>query len=215
MGRRSPRDHRWAKEPRRLIAQFDPYDIWSKLNWEAAQYAALRAAEPPLDVDGALYLLENACISAVAAVEWLAKLAKGDARREGHNFDGAGFAAEVERHLPDLQLARAIANTFKHAEYRDEGWSDAEIRLEVLFTPAQRKRLDELLGTEHFEEVYAEKAANAGFQITFTRQGRPNELDADKFVADLDRNVLRLIDANYQDLDRFQLIRHASNGDDR
>jgi len=87
--------------------------------------------------------------------------------------------------------------------------------MEVLFTPAQRKCLDEILDTEDFEEVYAEEAANAGFQIGFTRQVRPNALDTDKFVADLNRNVLRLIDANYQDLDRFQLIRPASNGDDR
>jgi hypothetical protein len=203
VGRRVKQDHRWAGEPGRLIAHDNPYDIWGKLDWEASKFAALKASSPPLDIDGIVYLLQNACISAVAAVEWLDQSGKRAAREAGREWDGAAFLRAVENTLPELPLARAIANTFKHGTYRDEGWGDAEIRLDVLFSSSQRAHLKELEGTEDFDAAYAEASAHADFRISFSRESRPETLDSGRFIAELKDGVLHLLDATYSDLDQY------------
>lgn len=203
MGRRASRDHRWADQPGRLLGHDDPYDLWAKLNWEASQFRALRASEPPLDIDGIVYLLQDACITAVAAVEWLTNAGMRAARAAQRSWDNAAFEHDMLVEVPHLPLARAIANTFKHGMYRDEGWGDAEIRLEILFTTAQLERLRALEGTEDFDGAYADEAADAGIQIGFTRGDARERLDADPFVTGLADGVLRLIDASFGDLDQY------------
>lgn len=202
MGRRV-KNHRWVDEPGRLLGHNDPYDIWAKLNWEANQFHALRAVEPPLDIDGMVYLLQNACISVVAAIEWLGKAGDRTAREAGKTWDASAFAKAVANELPNFSLARAIANTFKHAAYRDEGWGDAEIRLVPRFTPAQHERLRAVQGTEAFDEVYAEEAAEVDFQVSFTRADADETIAAEPFVMGLANGALQLIDSSIGDFERF------------
>lgn len=122
MVRRGTQQHPWTNQPGRLVIHDNPYDILAKLNWEANEFELKRTdPEKPIDVDGMVYLLQNACISTASLVEWLEKAAHAKARSQERQIDKALFEKEVLAWLPDLALARAIANTFKHATYRDEG----------------------------------------------------------------------------------------------
>lgn len=203
MARRNTKHHGWADEPGRLLGHDDPYDIWSKLHWETNQFLAMRRAEPPLDLDGMVYLLQDACISAVAVVEWLKIAVARAARNEKRKFDDAAFEQAVDQSLPHIKLARAISNTFKHGTYRDEGWGDAEFRLDVLFTPIQHERLRALRGTEKFEEAYAEEAAEADFKVTFIREDKHGSVDAASFVEGLSSGALRLLDDSQGEFEAY------------
>ena len=209
MARQSSRNrHEWAGEPGRLIIHDDPYDIWSKLSWEANEFYLRRTDEErPLDIDGVIYLLQNACISVVAVVEWLALDAKQSIRKGGHRFASEEFDAEVARWLPNFQLARAIANTFKHGEYRDEGWGTAEMILETIFSEEQHARLRAAQGTERFHELLAQETAEADFRLTFRRPDMAEIVEAGSFVQSLSDGALRLLDATYGDRERFIAMR--------
>lgn len=209
MARQSSRNrHEWAGEPGRLIIHDDPYDIWSKLSWEANEFYLRRTDEErPLDIDGVVYLLQNACISAVAVVEWLALEAKQTIRKGGDRFASEEFDAEVACWIPNFQLARAIANTFKHGEYRDEGWGTAEMILETIFNDEQHARLREAQGTERFEELLAQETAEADFRLTFRRPDMSEVVEAGSFVQSLSDGALRLLDATYGDRERFIAMR--------
>jgi hypothetical protein len=198
------KQHRWAYEPGRLIVHDDPYDIYAKLSWEANEFELKRTdPERPIDVDGMVYLLQNACISAVSVVEWLEIAAQRAARASGKRIDEHSLRAEIQSWLPDLPLARAIANTFKHGTYRDEGWGDAEVRLEVLFNAEQHAKLQQAQGTEAFEAIYAEEAAEAGFALGFVREEDQHDVEAGEFVLGLAHGALRLLDATYDDFERL------------
>lgn len=203
MARRNAKHNHRSDDPGRLLGHNDPYDIWSKLSWEANHFLAMRRAQPPLDIDGMVYVLQDACISAVAVVEWLKIAVIRAAREQGRKFDEAAFDQAVEQWLPHIKLARAISNTFKHGSYRDEGWGDAEFRLEVLFAPAQHERLRSLRGTEEFDQAYAEEAAEGDFKVTFVRGDVQDSIDASSFVESLDHGALRLLDATHGAFDAY------------
>lgn len=204
MARRGRGQHPWTNQPGKLVIHNDPYDILAKLNWEANEFELKRTApEKPIDVDGMVYLLQNACISAASLVEWLEKAAHAEARSQGRQIDKALFEKEVLSWLPNLALARAIANTFKHATYRDEGWGDAEVRLEILFSIAQQERLKFAQGTERFSALYEEQAAEADFALTFVRNHDEHQLAASDFVLGLAHGGLRLLDHTSQEFYRF------------
>lgn len=196
--------HPWTNQPGRLVIHDNPYDILTKLNWEANEFELKRSdPEKPIDVDGMVYLLQNACISTASLVEWLEKAAHAEARSRGRQIDKALLEKEVLAWLPNLALARAIANTFKHATYRDEGWGDAEVRLEVLFSTEQLERLKVAEGTEDFAALYEEEAAEADFALTFVRDHDKHQLAAGEFVVGLAHGGLRLLDHTFQEFDRF------------
>lgn len=204
MARRRREPHPWTNQPDRLIIHDNPYDILAKLNWEANEFE-LKRTDPgkPIDADGMVYLLQNACISAATLVEWLEKTAHAKARSQGKRIDKALLEREVLAWLPNLALARAIANTFKHATYRDEGWGDAEVRLVVLFSTEQRERLKAAEGTEGFAALYEEEAVEADFALTFVRAHDKHQLAAGDFVLGLAHGGLRLLDTTFQEFDRF------------
>jgi hypothetical protein len=213
MGQRSKlKRHPWAGQPSKLVIHDDPYDIWAKLSWEVNEFHLRRTGERPLDIDGIVYLLQNACISTVAVVEWLRLQTKQSARQSG-KFDDEVFDAEVAQWLPDIKLARAIANTFKHGEYRDEGWGTAEVRLDTLFDDDQHTRLRAAQGTDRFEDVYAEETFEADFRLTFQRSDKSQVVEADAFVQALSDGALRLLDATYGNHDRFIASRRKGVSD--
>lgn len=204
MARRGNKQHPWTNQPSRLVIHDDPYDIYGKLNWEANEFELKRTSpEKPIDVDGMVYLLQNACISAASLVEWLEKAAHAEARSRGKQIDKKLLENEVLSWLPDFALARAIANTFKHATYRDEGWGNAEVRLEALFSAEQHARLKAAEGTDGFDALYEEEAAEADFTLTFVRDHDRHQLAAGDFVRGLTHGALRLLDHTLQDFDRF------------
>jgi hypothetical protein len=202
MPRRSAR-HPWAGQPGRLVIHDDPYDILAKLNWEANEFHLKRSDERPIEFDGMVYLLQNACISAVAVVEWLRLAATQSARQANRPFAREMFESAVDAALPDLPLAQAVANTFKHGEYRDTGLGNVEIRLESLFTRRQLARLAAAQNTERFDDVYEEQAAEADYQLIFTGADHAGEIQAEQFVLGLAHGALRLLDSTYPDLERF------------
>lgn len=194
MARRRKEQHPWTNQPGRLVIHDNPYDIYAKLNWEANEFELKRTnPEKPIDVDGMVYLLQNACISAVSLVEWLEKAAHAEARSQGKQIEKTLLEAEVLSWLPDFALARAIANTFKHATYRNEGWGDAEVRLKVLFADEQHERLKATEGADGFDTLYNDEAAEADFALTFVRDHDQHQLAAEDFVLGLANGGLRLI----------------------
>lgn len=204
MARQGGTPHRRAYRPGRLVVHDDPYDIYAKLNWEANEFELKRTSpEKPIDVDGVAYLLQNACISAVSLVEWLQIAARRAAREQGRQLDDDRLRAEIELWLPDIKLARAIANTFKHGTYRDEGWGDAEVRLEILFDAEQHARLAQAQGTDGFDVAYANEAAEADFALAFVRERDQHQLPAGDFVLGLAHGALRLLDATYNNIEDF------------
>ena len=204
MARQGGTPHRRAYQPGRLVVHDDPYDIYAKLNWEANEFELKRTSpEKPIDIDGVVYLLQNACISAVSLVEWLQIAARRTAREQGRQLDEDRLRAEIESWLPDIRLARAIANTFKHGTYRDEGWGDAEIRLEILFEEKQHARLAQAHGTDGFDAVYANVAAEADFALAFVRERDQHQVAAGDFVLGLAHGALRLLDATYNNIEHF------------
>lgn len=204
MARRVKKQHPWMNQPGRLVIHDNPYDIYAKLNWEANEFELKRtSSEKPIDVDGMVYLLQNACISAASLVEWLEKAAHVEARKQGKQIDKQLFENEVLSWLPDFALARAIANTFKHATYRDEGWGDAEVRLEVLFSDEQHARLKTAEGTDAFDALYEDEAAEADYALTFVRNQGKHQLAAPDFVLGLTHGALRLLDHTLQDFERL------------
>jgi hypothetical protein len=204
LARQGGASHRRAYQPGRLVVHDDPYDIYAKLNWEANEFELKRTSpEKPIDIDGVVYLLHNACISAVSLVEWLQIAARRAGRADGRQLDEDRLRAEIELWLPNIRLARAIANTFKHGTYRDEGWGDAEIRLEILFDAEQHSRLARVQGTDAFDAVYADEAAEADFAIAFVRDQDQHQLAAGDFVLGLAHGALRLLDATYNSLESF------------
>ncbi|TXC71334.1 hypothetical protein FSB78_10555 [Sphingomonas ginsenosidivorax] len=196
MGRRRVNRHQWADEPDRLLFHDQAHDIWAKLDWESSEFQSRLNSDPPIDVDGCVYLLQSACISAAAVTDWLRQDLQKAAGLAGASLDERAFRAEIDLWLPDLPLARAVANTFKHREYRDEGWGNAEIRLITVFEPEQRSRLDAAHGTDRFENTFAEEAAEATFRLAFRRRDDSREVDAVEFVRQLSSGALRLLDAN-------------------
>jgi hypothetical protein len=190
-------------QPSKLVLHDDPYDIWSKLSWEANEYELRRTDERPLDVDGMVYLLQNACISAVAVVEWLRRDCKRAVRQSGGDFDDGAFDRDVENSIPELQLARAIANTFKHGEYRVEGLGTVETRLKAKFDDAQNERLRAAKGALEFERIYSEEAAEADFRLTFERADSNEIIEGHDLVQSLNHGALRLLDASFGDHEHF------------
>ncbi|WP_133029739.1 hypothetical protein [Sphingomonas sp. PP-CE-1G-424] len=178
-------------------------DVWAKLDWETNEFKGRISSAPPIDIDGCVYLLQSACISAVAVIDWLRHDLQQAAGGAGTVLDEGSFRLEVDVWLPDLSLARAIANTFKHREYRDEGWGAAEARLITLFEPEQHARLDATHGTDRFSEAFAEEAAEATFMIAFGRKEDRREVNAIDFMQQLSAGALRLLDANPPDDDRL------------
>lgn len=204
MARQGGTPQRRAYQPGRLVVHDDPYDIYAKLNWEANEFELKRTSpEKPIDIDGVVYLLQNACISAVSLVEWLQIAARRAAREQGRQLDEDRLRAEIDLWLPDIRLARAIANTFKHGTYRDEGWGDAEIRLEILFEEKQHARLAQAHGTDGFDAVYANEAAEADFALAFVRERDQHQVAAGDFVLGLAHGALRLLDATYNNIEHF------------
>lgn len=108
---------------------------------------------------------------------------------------GAAFRKTVAYWLPDLPLARAIANTVKHDTYRDEGLGDADPRLAPRLSKMQHERLRLRRGTVTLDEAFATAAAQADFSISFERSGQAVGTDAGTFVEGLDQGMLRLLDA--------------------
>jgi hypothetical protein len=210
MGRRRSNRHEWADEPDRLLFHDRAHDIWGKLDWEANEFRSRISSTPPIDIDGCVYLLQSACISAVAVIDWLRHDLQQAAVAAGTVLDEDAFRSEIDVWLPDLPLARAIANTFKHREYRDEGLGAAEARLITLFEPEQRARLDAAHGTDQFEEAFAEQAAEATFLIAFGRKEDGHEVNAIDFAQKLSAGAVRLLDANPPDDDR--LFKPPSDG---
>ena len=136
-------------------------------------------------------------------IDWLRHDLQQAAGAVGTVLDASTFQAEIDLWLPDLSLARAIANTFKHREYRDEGWGAAEARLLTLFEPEQRARLDAAHGTDRFPDTFAEEATDAMFVVAFGRKEDGREINAIDFVQQLSAGALRLLDANPPDEDRL------------
>ena len=75
--------------------------------------------------------------------------------------------------------------------------------LRRLFSDEQHERLRAAEGTDQFEALYEDEAAEADFALTFVRDEDKRQLAAGDFVLGLANGSLRLLGHTFQEFDRL------------
>ena len=123
---RRTESHPWANHPELLTSMRSPWEMYRKADWNFARYEDAVFARPS-DAETVMYTALDFSVAIVALRDWTRKRLTQQLR-QGHRVlppDMATldeFPAFVAGRVPWQPAVEAIANTTKHAEYRDTGW---------------------------------------------------------------------------------------------
>lgn len=116
----------WANHPELLTMIKSPWEKYRKTDWNFSQYEDAVFARP-CDAETVMYAALDFCVSIVSLRDWTRRTLIRDVRNNGKTLPAEMasqdvFAAWVAARVPWQAAIEAIANTTKHAEYRDAGW---------------------------------------------------------------------------------------------
>lgn len=100
--------------------------MYRKADWNFARYEHAVFARP-CDAEAVVYTALDFSVTIVGLRDWTRKMLVRDLRRNGKAFPTGmtilhDFPSFVATRVPWQPAIEAIANTSKHAEYRDGGW---------------------------------------------------------------------------------------------
>ena len=126
MSRRTKR-HEWADHPELLTSIRTPWDKYRKADWNFARYEHEVLTRRPCDLESVGFSALDFCVSLTSLRDWttkaLIKDCRAGVRMIPHSLKNLeGWSDYVEAKIPWISAIEAIANTTKHAEYRDNGW---------------------------------------------------------------------------------------------
>ena len=125
MNRRT-RPHPWTNHPELLTSIKSPWEKFRKADWNFTRYEDAVFARP-CDSEAVIYSALDLCVALVGLRDWTRKTLVRDHRLNGKSLPVGmatidDFPAFVSARVPWQPAIEAIANTTKHAEYRDADW---------------------------------------------------------------------------------------------
>lgn len=118
--------HPWANRPDLLTSIGTPWQMYRKADWNFGSYEDAVFARP-CDFEAVMYAAIDFSVAIVALRDWTRKRLVQDVRQTGKVIPAEiknleDFPHFVANRVPWQAAIEAIANTAKHAEYRDTGW---------------------------------------------------------------------------------------------
>lgn len=128
MTRRTERAHQWADHPELLTSIRSPWEKFRKADWNFERYE-LAVHARPCDSEAVVYTALDFCVAIVALRDWTKKTFKRDVRQSGKPLPAGMTSSDefpnwVAARVPWQPAIELIANTLKHADYRDTGWKN-------------------------------------------------------------------------------------------
>lgn len=137
MSRRTA-SHKWANHPELLTSIRSPWEMYRKADWNFSRYEDALFARP-CDAEAVMYAALDFSIAIVGLRDWTRKTLVRDVRQKSKSmptdmptFDD--FTRFIADRVSWQAAIEAIANTTKHAEYRDAGWENG-IAMPASFFP--------------------------------------------------------------------------------
>ncbi|WP_156347734.1 MULTISPECIES: hypothetical protein [unclassified Sphingomonas] len=126
MNRKKSGPHPWANHPELLTSIRSPWQKFRKADWNFDRYEDAIMARP-CDTETVVYTALDFCIAIVALRDWTRKALARDIRQNGKAMPAGmtaldDFTSFVAARVQWQSAIEAIANTVKHADYRDTGW---------------------------------------------------------------------------------------------
>lgn len=128
MTRRTSGPHPWVKHPELLTSIRSPWEKFRKADWNFDRYEDAVMARP-CDTEAVVYTALDFCVAMVALRDWTRKALTRDVRAGDRKLP-AGLASTddfnswISARVQWQAAIEAIANTYKHADYRDIGWEN-------------------------------------------------------------------------------------------
>lgn len=141
MGRRAS-SHEWANHPELLTSIRSPWDKFRKADWNFRKYEDALFARP-CDPEEVVFTALDFCVAIVSLRDWTRKFFVQDIRQGAKSLPLELDAVDDFTDFANKRIAwqsaiEAIANTVKHAEYRDAGWPNG-IAMPATFFPENLK----------------------------------------------------------------------------
>lgn len=159
MSRRTSGPHPWANHPELLTSIRSPWEKFRKADWNFDRYEDAVMARP-CDSEAVVYTALDFCVAMVALRDWTRKtfvrdLRAGDKALPSGMASVDDFSDWVAARVPWQAAIEAIANTIKHADYRDTGWEKGTAMVGTFVPPPLQAEKDacadglELFGFMH------------------------------------------------------------------
>ena len=118
--------HPWANHPELLTSIRTPREKYQKAEWNFRRFED-EVLKRPCDAESVMYSALDFCVTIVGLRDWTKKALTRDVRHDGKALPSGlatldDFPSFVAQKVPWQAAIEAIANTTKHAQYRDEGW---------------------------------------------------------------------------------------------
>lgn len=107
----------------------DAITMWEKLCWDVDQYQDIQRSYPQ-ERQPLAFAAVNVCIAAWSLENWAWTAWSKKMRKEGKEASNTAFRAKVRQNVPGQRICADIANTSKHANYRDDDWQGGEVQIE-------------------------------------------------------------------------------------
>ena len=138
--------HIWANHPELLTSIRSPWEKFQKADWNFSRYEDAIFARP-CDAETVVYCALDFCVALVSLRDWTRKTFVRDVR-SGDKALPSGMAAVddfetyVAARVPWQPAIEAIANTIKHADYRDKGWPMGTAMISTFVPPTIQAEKD-------------------------------------------------------------------------
>ncbi|SCZ73372.1 hypothetical protein SAMN04488118_11711 [Epibacterium ulvae] len=103
-------------------------DMWEKMYWDVDHFCDLQRTYPE-EKQPLVFSAINACISSKSLEDWTKSAWMKAARSAGETPSGEDFQERLTAAIPIQDLCADIANTSKHASYRDSRHPDGHLNL--------------------------------------------------------------------------------------
>jgi hypothetical protein len=163
MTRRIAGPHPWANHPELLTSIRSPWEKFRKADWNFDRYEDAILARP-CDSEAVTYTALDFCVAMVALRDWTKRAFTRDVRAGGKSLPAGmatieEFPAWVAARVPWQAAIEAIANTIKHADYRDTGWEKGTAMVATFVPDLLQAEMDACKdGLELFAFMHQHKA---------------------------------------------------------
>lgn len=109
--------------------------------WDITEFEKL-LTNRPVDIVSVPYCYPNVCVSAVALRDWFVEETRLRARKAGKRWEDSDAFEIVRAHVRWSRIAEDVGNTFKHRQYRSEGFVDGVVHFRVTFPSGIQREYD-------------------------------------------------------------------------